>query len=346
MNKIVSGIIDSYALHQMHKEKSSKSHFLAGKSQNLNPEDFLSFYQEPLPSAVKLAESAGNLTSHVLKQNKIITNYAVGKYYFESQMKDNGKSNDNVIGIYRRNVDTKDAPNVIFVHGWRMNSIHKIDEIYLKNLMKLGFNMYYFTMPYHLERNSTDSLYNGELMISADVNRTLLSVQQAVSDLRSLIRWIKSTSKGKIILIGVSLGGFLTNLTCTVESDIDAVISVFYANNLAHTIWNTIPGKYIKQDFERNSPFTYSDLNDCWKIITPSSFKPIIPREKILLLSAIYDKYIDINDANELWEEWGYPKRILYKCGHAGIVLMKNEIANDSLKFIKLRANCHIKCTS
>lgn len=335
MNKIVSGIIDSYALKQMHKEKSSKSHFLAKKSQNLKPEDFLSFYKEPLTPTVKLEESISSLTCHVLNQNKIINNYAIGKYFFESQIKDNGKSNENVIGIYRRNVDNKDAPNVIFVHGWRMNSINRIDEIYLKDFMNLGFNMYYFTMPYHLERNSTDSLYNGELMISADVNRSLMSVQQAVSDLRSLIRWIKATSKGKIILIGVSLGGFLTNLTCAVESDIDAAISVFYANNLAHTIWNTIPGKYIKQDFERNSSFTYSDLNDCWKIITPSSFKPVIPKENILLFSAIYDKYIDINDANELWKEWGNPKRILYKCGHAGIVLLKNRIANDSMKFIE-----------
>jgi hypothetical protein len=105
MNKIVSGIIDSYALNQMHKEKSSKSHFLAEKSQNLKPEDFLSYYKVPLTPAVKLDESTCSLTSHVLKQYKIINNYAMGKYFFESQIKDHGKSNDNVIGIHRRNVN-------------------------------------------------------------------------------------------------------------------------------------------------------------------------------------------------------------------------------------------------
>lgn len=321
MNKIVSNMIDRFVLYQLHKEKSLNSLFRTEELQIQKTEDYLSFYKQPYKPEVNLI------------QKEIIKNYAMGKYFFESQIKDNGKNNDNVIGIYRRNVDCEDAKNVIFVHGWRMNSINRIDAIYLERFIKLGFNMYYFTMPYHFERNSTDSLYSGELMISADVNRTLRSVQQAVSDLRALIKWIKNTSRGKIILIGVSLGGFLTNLTGVLESDIDVLISVFYANSLAHSVWNTIPGKYIKHDFEINS-FTYGDLKDYWKIITPSSFKPVIPLENIILFSAIYDKYIDINDANNLWKEWGNPKRILYKSGHAGIALMKDRIADDSLKFI------------
>ncbi len=50
-----------------------------------------------------------------------------------------------------------------------------------------------------------------------------------------------------LILIGISLGGFITNLTSLVEEEIDVLASIFYANRLSYSIWNTIPGKFIRR---------------------------------------------------------------------------------------------------
>ena len=36
-------------------------------------------------------------------------------------------------------------------------------------------------------------------MVSTDIDRTLLSVKQAVTDLRALILWLKANSRGKVI---------------------------------------------------------------------------------------------------------------------------------------------------
>ena len=46
----------------------------------------------------------------------------------------------------------ENAPNVIFVHGWRMDSNARIKNIFHKDMLNLGWNMYYFTLPYHFER--------------------------------------------------------------------------------------------------------------------------------------------------------------------------------------------------
>ena len=151
--------------------------------------------------------------------------------------------------------------------------------------------------------------------------------------MRALVKWIKSSSRGKIILIGVSLGGFLTNLASAIERDIDVLISVFYANSLANAVWNTIPGKYIKKDFILNS-FSYEQLTKHWAVITPSIYQPAVPKNRILLLSAAYDQYISLEDSNELWTKWGKPQRYIYSCGHSGIVLIRNKIRKNSLEFI------------
>ncbi len=55
--------------------------------------------------------------------------------------------------------------------------------------------MYYYSLPYHFEREPENSLYSGELMISANIDRTIESTRQAIVDLRALIHWIKANKK-------------------------------------------------------------------------------------------------------------------------------------------------------
>lgn len=114
------------------------------------------------------------------------------------------------------------------------------------------------------------------------------------------------------------------------------IVSVFYANNIAHSIWNTLPGKYIRRDLEEHGT-TYEELDKAWDIMNPSKAKLLVEKENVLLISGKYDMYIDINDADTLWNSWDQPKRHVYSCGHAGIVLSRNRIAADTLQFIESR---------
>lgn len=56
MNQLFSGIIDRYALYQLHKEKSTISHFYSEKMQYLKADDYLSFYKEPNIPEVNLIQ--------------------------------------------------------------------------------------------------------------------------------------------------------------------------------------------------------------------------------------------------------------------------------------------------
>ena len=213
-----------------------------------------------------------------------------------------------------------------------MDSIDRIDNIFLLSFMQKGFDIYHFTLPHHFDRATAESLYNGELMVSANVDRTLLSIQQAVSDLRALIIFLKTNHK-KVVLIGVSLGGFFTNLVATLETRIDILISVMYANSIAFSVFKSSPGKFIKKDFEEHS-LTYQEVKNYWAITEPSNFKPAIPTENILLISGLYDQYVLNEDTDLLWESWDKPKRLLYPCGHSGIVLCRGKIRRDVMGFL------------
>jgi len=323
LNKYLSRIIDTYALMDLHKNKSKTFHFYKGIDTPPSLDEINTFY--PVP----------NIPEITFEQQDFCENYRIGKYKYKSEIIDNGTSNDYSMGSYYKSNTCKQHVSVILVHGWRMNSFSRIFNIYLKQFMEMEYNIYAFTLPYHFERTPETSLYSGEYMVSANVDRTLISIKQAVTDLRALIRYLKGKNE-KVILIGTSLGGFLTNLAGVIEEGIDILVSVLYANSLSFSVWKSIPGKYMKKDFEAHG-FTYEELKRYWAILEPSNYKPVVPKENILLISGIYDRYVLREDTDFLWEAWDKPQRILYPCGHSGIAFCKDKIRMDTVEFLRGR---------
>lgn len=320
--RVFHEVLDNIGLHRLHKNRSIESQY-RNDSKKISIDDFDKFYSAPKTPNIEFSEEN--------KEN----NYGIGKFKFESEI-NNGISNKYSTGLYYTNeaIDSTDITNCIVIHGWRMDNLDIIYKMFSRNFISEGYNIYYYTLPYHFERVSNESMFNGELMVGSNIDRTLVSIRQAVSDVRALIYWLRKHKKGKIVVIGVSLGGVVSNLVGVTEKEIDGLVSLIYANSLAYSVWHTSPGKYIKEDCVNNN-LTFDELKDCWKIIEPSNFLPLIHKDKILLMSGMYDKYVHIEDTSTLWEAWGMPKRLLYKCGHSGFIIKRAKIYKEVISFIK-----------
>src|SRR3989339_338898 len=215
LNKFFSELIDYYALNKLHRKKSIESQFCEIVSSPCSIDELNVFYPSvQIPSIEFTTE---------MQQN----NYNIGKYKFISQINGELCIKYSIGKFYKTNTN---SVNIVLVHGWRMDSTEKLENIFQNNFLNKGYNIYYFTLPFHLDRTPNESLYSGEYLISANVERMLISIKQAVTDLRALLLWLKNKGN-KTILIGVSLGGFITNLTSILEDKFDALISVFYAND-------------------------------------------------------------------------------------------------------------------
>lgn len=324
MKKIISNIADSYGLRSIHKEYSKEDQFsfVEDEVYKLN-DDYFEFYKNPIKPKI------------YFKSDNLGEVYEDGMLKFSSQV-DNGTSNNEAIFHYSKNLSMENNTNIILVHGWRSKVLNRLENVFLDTFINRNYNIYRYILPYHMERTPNESLYSGEYFVSADVSRTLKSVQQSVSDIRALINHIKAQGNAKIVVIGLSLGGIITNLLSEVEVDIDVLISLFYGNDLSFSIFKTDIGKYIIKDFLRND-FSYSSLNKSWKVINPSLRVPILDLDKILLVSGRYDKYVLKKDTDQLWNKWGRPERYIYYCGHSGIVLNIKRIRKDVLRFIDKR---------
>ncbi|GFP74091.1 alpha/beta hydrolase [Clostridium fungisolvens] len=324
MRGIIAKIADSYGLSGLHKEYSKTDQFYFNEEEfSLIDGDYNNFYIKPALPKIHFEE------------DRIEYGYSKGKLKFLSEI-DNGRSNSDSIFYYNLCKDEPKNTSVILIHGWRSEELNRLENVFLNSFIEESYDAYSYILPFHMERCPNESLYSGEYFFSANVNRTLKSVQQSISDIRALIRYIKEKREGKVIVIGLSLGGMISNLLCEVEENIDLLISLFYANDLHFTAYETIVGKFVKEDFIKNG-FDRERLKRNWSIINPSLKKPLIDKDKIFLVSGYYDKYIMNKDSDILWTSWDKPKRYVYKCGHSGIVLNKSKIRNDVLSFIHER---------
>lgn len=323
--KIIANIADNYGLHCSNKQYSKIGQF------NYN-EDKVNDYNRNF----NLVYKKPNIPKIYYEKETINKeNYEKGKIKFLSEI-DNERINREAVFHYWENIKSESNINIILIHGWTANRLNRLEKVFENSFIERGYNIYSYVLPFHMERSPSNSLYSGEFFVSADVIRTIKSVQQSVSDIRALINYIKTVKKQKIMIISLSLGGLVSNLLAETEKNIDVLISIFYANDLAFSVFETEIGKNIKKDFVKNN-FSYNSLKESWEITNPSLRKPIIPIDNILLISGKHDKYISLKDADLLWNKWGKPTRYTYNCGHSGIVLNKKKIRNDVLKFIEER---------
>lgn len=91
------------------------------------------------------------------------------QFSYPSQIALGDQNNDISVGDMYLLKDGTAGANVILVHGWRMDSLDRMKKIFLKPLKSQGWNIYFFTLPYHYQRNIDGALYSGEYLVSANV---------------------------------------------------------------------------------------------------------------------------------------------------------------------------------
>lgn len=310
MKKIISSIADSYGLHNLNKTYSKINQFYYDEKEVAKLiGDYQKFYLKPDLPKIKLED---------------------GRLIFKSQVYTEEYNKDAIFYTNLYSNKSKENVSVIMIHGWRSEKLNRLESVFLNELKRKQYNVYRYILPYHMER-CDKSNYSGECFYSANINRTLKSIKQSISDIRALIEYLK-VSNNKVVIIGLSMGGLVGNLMAAYEENIDLLISIFPANNLAFTTFESEAGKYIKKDFLEKS-FDFDKLNKIWTIINPSLTKPVMDLNKILLIHGDYDKYVLYEDTQKISKNWVVKSELL-ECGHSGIVINKKEIRNEVIGFI------------
>lgn len=225
----------------------------------------------------------------------------------------------------------KGLPTIIILHGWRIKD-YTFFHRSAKRFVKMGLNSIIIELPYHLRRKLPGT-YDGEYSVSVDIIRTIETMRQSVLEIRSIINWLKKEGINKIGIFGVSLGAWIGAMLGVVEKRIDFLMLIsppanpeimFKESPLAGLIKIGIPK--IEHLFKR-----YKSL---LKIINPIFYKPVIDKNKILIIQGKYDYMVPQKVVEELWQAWEEPKLQVFPHSHLSLLFFEPRLFPCIKEFI------------
>ena len=160
-----------------------------------------------------------------------------------------------------------------------------------RRLMRLGFTTVELTLPYHGSRNQSDGIIS-DYFLSANIGRTIRSVQQAVVNSRRVVDWLYERKHERIGLIGVSLGSCIAGLVAAHDERICTSALFLTAGDFAEVVWTGRATRHIKAALAASAKL--EQLRDAWSIISTETYVRQLSRRghRTLIISGKRDQVV------------------------------------------------------
>ncbi len=193
------------------------------------------------------------------------------------------------------------APTMVCLHGYGGGQYFVEERAFpTKWLYERGMNVALFILPFHGRRAGADA----PVWPSVNVARTNEGFAHAIHDVRVLMRWLQEQSANKPIAVcGMSLGGYTTALLATVE-ELAFAAPMIPVSSFPDLLWNHGEGSPDRARAEREG-ITVEMLQQAMACHTPLLRKPMVPPERMMIVSAHGDRIVPPEHATRLAAHFG-----------------------------------------
>ena len=295
---------------------------------------------------------------HLKKDTPKLTQYAV---QFKSAL-DTGYPENNVVeGEYYQPKIGRKAPLAILVHGMGDHSIIPC-KLLARSLLKQGIASFIPYLTLHSRRIPKDIRVHLPYLTP---DEWFQSYQISVIDIRQIVDWAYSRielDSQQVATLGISFGGFVSAITMGIDKRIKAGVFIVTGGNSNKISWLSKDSQYRKKyprseaehlniqntyarylkdisekGFENVIPNNQSFLTD------PLTFASYLRGRPVLMINALWDKYIPREATTELWQACGQPAIKWIPSGHTSIWLYYHAIRKSIVTFFNSYLNPGVK---
>jgi dienelactone hydrolase len=209
-------------------------------------------------------------------------------------------------------------PWLVCVHGFGMGTpMMDLRGFRARQLHRtLGLNMLLPVLPLHGPRQ-TPGTTNGEGFMSIDLIDSVHGLAQAAFDVRSAIRWIRAEHGDVPVgLYGLSLGGYVTALTASLEEGLACAIPGIPATDLVDLYRRHSP-RHVRRRAQEHGALG-PEANAVHRVVSPLVLEPKVAWDRRFIFAGVGDRMSTSGQARRLWEHWDEPKITWYPGGHVG----------------------------
>jgi pimeloyl-ACP methyl ester carboxylesterase len=319
MDEASSKFVDRLVQEKLLDEKLRRVHHFPEDGIDERPaglfEDFPEFARKPLPETVPTPKG----------------------FRFDSPLPGVHPENNSCEVVVHRSPDPTAC--VVLLHGLFEDS-RAIHDFLVRELLKLGCDVFQPTLPYHYDRKPPASLFGGEYFWSANYKRTRTAFKQAVLELHALQRIVRAREGLPALVAGFSMGGCVSLLLASVCEDLHGVFAINPATSLSGIVWDSPLCQTIKADYLA-AGVSIERLQGAFSDFEPlGASRVALDRERIRVAYGIYDQVTSVEQYESLVRAWNLRDPIPYKAGHMNTLRMPR-LAGDIAQFIRSLPETH-----
>ena len=212
---------------------------------------------------------------------------------------------NNVVWAQHWRHDDGPRPTLCVIHGF-MGSPYLFNGLFfsLPWFYRTGYDVMLYTLPFHGRRAEKGSPFSGYGFFSQGMAGFAETMGQAVHDFRSILDWLRDTGVDRIALTGMSLGGYTSALVASVDDRLEAVIPnvpVVTPESAFDQWWPT--NKLIALG-RRLGGLSRDESAAASAYHCPLNYRPLVPRDRRLIITGLGDRLAPPEQAEVLWEHW------------------------------------------
>ena len=215
--------------------------------------------------------------------------------------------NNNVVRAQHWRHDDGPHPTLCLIHGF-MGSPYLLNGLWMSLpwFYRSGYDVLLYTLPFHGRRAEKRSPFSGYGYFANGLTGFAEAMAQAVHDFRSVVDYLQFTGVEKIALTGISLGGYTTALIAAVEERIDAVIPNVPVVSIEAELDEWFPASKLFTVGRKLGRISLDDFVAASAYHSPLNYKPLVPRDRRLIITGLGDRLAPPEQAEMLWHHWDH----------------------------------------
>jgi pimeloyl-ACP methyl ester carboxylesterase len=167
-----------------------------------------------------------------------------------------------------------------------------------------GYDVLLYTLPFHGPRAEKNSPYSGYGYFADGMAGFAEAMAQAVHDFRSVLDYLEYTGVDRIALTGMSLGGYTSALIASVDDRIQAVIPNVPVVTPEAAFDDWFPANMLVALGNRIAHVDKTRSDAATLFHSPLNYRPLVPRDRRLIIAGLGDKLAPPQQAELLWRHW------------------------------------------
>ncbi len=219
------------------------------------------------------------------------------------------KQNLSARAQYWRHDAQTSRPTICAIHGFLLSGYNINAYLFeMKRFFEQGYDVLFYTLPHHGMRQEEGSWRSGQGYFGHGISWLNETVLHSIFDFRIFLNYLEAQGVAQYGVMGASLGGYTASLLACVEKRLAFVIPNVPVVSMADLFMQWNPANKMLQKSLVLSNTSLYQLRHTLAVHSPLTYKPVIDKDRMLIIAAAADRCAPPNHARLLWDHWQRPE--------------------------------------